>query len=504
MANNTNNSFHKIIKSSFSVFVTTFISLFLGLFSKTLLIRFTTQEEYGLYSLALTIVTILITISTLGLENGATRCIAYYRGKNEIDNVENALFASIIISLISSTIVLMLVLFIVDGTINKIFPSPNLSSILRILSITIPFSVLINVFVAIFRGFDRTDIKIYFNDILKPFFYLILLIIAIHLNLSIIILTWTYATSIIITFIVLLIYAINRPPINFIKTTVINKEIIKEVFFFSAPLLVVNILLTAMSWTDTLMLGYLTTPKEVALYNAVYPIAGLLSTIINSLGFLYVPIISKLFAENQINELEVIYRSSTKWSFLLTLPLFCVLILYPELIIEIFFETRYVEASSTLQILAIGFVFNSYFGLNYYTLITANKSSFLLHCSLISAILNVILNYVLIPSMGIQGAAIASSISFILIEILITVKMYKFLKIHPFTYSYIKITFLSMILITLFSYLKNLLASDILNCSITMIFFMIVYVSLLIKFKLLDDVNLKAFYHFKKSIRSKK
>ena len=66
-----------------------------------------------------------------------------------------------------------------------------------------------------------------------------------------------------------------------------------------------------MSWTDTLMLGFFKTVEMVASYNAVYPIAALLSTGINSMGFLYVPIISQLYGKNQIREIRKINENST-------------------------------------------------------------------------------------------------------------------------------------------------------------------------------------------------
>ena len=57
--------------------------MFLGFIGRIILVRFTTQTEYGIYSLALVIISIFVTISTLGLQEGSTRYIAYFRGKNE-------------------------------------------------------------------------------------------------------------------------------------------------------------------------------------------------------------------------------------------------------------------------------------------------------------------------------------------------------------------------------------------------------------------------------------
>ena len=64
-------------------FIGTIIGMLLGFVSRIIIVRYITQSEYGIYSLALVLVSIFVTISTLGLQEGSTRYIAYHRGKNE-------------------------------------------------------------------------------------------------------------------------------------------------------------------------------------------------------------------------------------------------------------------------------------------------------------------------------------------------------------------------------------------------------------------------------------
>ena len=45
---------------------------------RIILVRFTTQTEYGIYSLAFVIISIFVIISTLGLSEGSTRYITYF------------------------------------------------------------------------------------------------------------------------------------------------------------------------------------------------------------------------------------------------------------------------------------------------------------------------------------------------------------------------------------------------------------------------------------------
>ena len=65
----------------------------------------------------------------------------------------------------------------------------------------------------------------------------------------------------------------------------------------------------------------------------------------------------------------------------------------------------------------------------------------------IAASLNVLLNILLIPSLGIDGAAIASASALGLTNILRSILLYRLCKIHPFTGNYLKPIIASIIII---------------------------------------------------------
>ena len=57
--------------------------MLLGFIGTIIIVRYLTMSKYGFFSLALTVIGILAGLSTLGLEEGATRYIAYFKGKKE-------------------------------------------------------------------------------------------------------------------------------------------------------------------------------------------------------------------------------------------------------------------------------------------------------------------------------------------------------------------------------------------------------------------------------------
>ncbi|MGB2728537.1 MAG: flippase [Halobacteriota archaeon] len=455
MSEIVNQSLQKIAKGTGIVFTGTIIGLLLGFVGRVILVRFTTQTEYGIYCLALVVISIFATISTLGLSEGSTRYIAYFRGKNEEGKVRGVISSSLKIAIIASISLAVISFFSSDFISVSIFHTPALSTPLKIFSIAIPFTVLINVFIAIFRGFDRVDAKVYFQDILRNVLFLLFLIAVVLFGLSFLGVIYAYLASIAVTCIALVIYMLNKSPLSVGKNSVTN-PMTKDLLIFSAPLLAVSMLLMMMSWTDTLMLGYFKTPDVVGLYNAALPLAHLLPVVLLSMNFIYVPIVSQLYSKNLIEEMKRNFAVLTKWIFLLTLPLFFVLVLFPDVVLNLLFGSRYIGASLALQILAIAFFCNAALGFPYSTLIVIGKSKFLMYVFLISAIINIILNIVLIPPMGIVGAAIASALSVVVGKILNTTKLYKISTIHPFTKNYLKIAGLLVAFLFVFYILRSL------------------------------------------------
>jgi len=498
--NTVNNSIKKIAQGSYVVFLGVLINLFLGFIIKVILVRFTTQEEYGIYAIAITITGIFTTISTLGLSEGSTRYIAYFRGKDEKQNVQDTIFSSIIIGSISSILLMGISFSSSEIIATRIFNSPEISLILKATSITIPFIVLINIGVAIFRGFEIANISVYINNILKNVAYSLLLITVVFLNLSFSEMVYAYVISIIITGIITAVYFVEKPPLKIKWNEIRVNYITRELLLNSIPLLGVNILLLSMSWTDTLMLGYFKTPELAGAYNTAYPIAHLLSIVLSSISFLYVPIIAQLYSKNQINELKLISRTYTKWCFMLTLPIFFVIFIFPNFTLNLFFGPRYIGVSETLRILAFGCLLDSYFGFNYYTLLCAGKSKLLVNCSMVSAGLNIILNFILIPQYGTVGAAIASVSSFALIEIYMTGRLNKFFKVHPFTKSYIKITFISVVLLYIFYIYKDSFVLSIFTVLMYLFLFLFIYAILLLLSRSLNQTDIEMLKAIEKRI----
>jgi len=231
-----------------------------------------------------------------------------------------------------------------------------------------------------------------------------------------------------------------------------------------------------LGWTDTFMLGSFKSTVDVGLYNAALPLAQFISFPLAAISFVYIPILSGLFAENKLDEMKRNYSISTKWLGLTTIPLFMIFFLYPDTVINFLFGSDYVIASIALRILSLGYIIHNITGFNNSMLITIGETKFILLATLTVVILNVILNLFLIPPFGIEGAAIASVISVIFINILKCFKVYLKTGVQPISKNLIKPSLTSLgIIIIIHVLIQNFLTIDIWMVIILFVLYSIIF-----------------------------
>jgi len=141
--------------------------------------------------------------------------------------------------------------------------------------------------------------------------------------------------------------------------------------------------------------------------------------------------------------------------------------------------------------LALGFMFHTFLGLNGLSLVIVKESKFISFSSLVAAVSNVLLNALLIPSYGIEGAAVATTTSYVIGNILNSLRLYQRTKIHPFSWNYVKPLIISFVLLGIVKSM-HLKVHSIWYAILILIVFLVVYFLLVLLSKSVDkeDVEL--------------
>jgi O-antigen/teichoic acid export membrane protein len=503
--NNINSSLVKITKGSIIVFIGTAASLVLTFFTKIIIARNVGRDTYGMYVLLLAILEIITMTAILGLGSGGTRFIAYLREKKEIESVKRVIFICLKLTIGAGSVFAFLFFFLAPWISTALFHEPQLSSPLRVLSLGIPFLVAINILSSIFRGFGQVKPKVYFQDILRRVLIILFVAVVILFGYSLIYIIWGYLLASIVTVIVFAVYTYRKLRTLFYREKKAEEKkhpLLKRLLSFSLPLLATVILGTIMIRMDTLMIGYFKSSSEVGLYNGAVPLAKLLETILSSVGFIYLPIISSLWAKKMLPDIKRAYQVITKWVFSVIFPIFLLFLIFPKQCLNLFFGSNFVPASTVLQILSLGWFFHVCMGVNGLTLTGAGKTKAIMWGNMLAVGLNIILNILLIPKLGINGAALAFSTGIIITNVFISLKLYRLSKIHPFTKNYIKPIIISlMMVIVIYIFTKGVFTSE--SWWILPIFFFVfvfVYLASLILTRSLDKEDVMMAKIFEKRI----
>jgi O-antigen/teichoic acid export membrane protein len=498
-----NDSVNRIVSGSGVILAGTFIGMLLDIITKKVLTSNLSPADFGTYALALTVISITGAVATLGLNEGVPRYIAFFMGRHEEQKVPELIISAMIMGLITGLLSILISPALFHSLAGNGFDAHGkILSIVKILIFAVPFTILLNLTVAIYRGFDRTNVNMYFYNIIRPVSLLGFASVSVFIGASLKKVVFADLFSMVFTFGIMLMYLIKKPPI---KRKVRPKRKIKfseptrQLIRYSFPLLITATLLNIMSWIDTIMLGYFKSPEIVGIYNAVYPLVGFLSLVISSMGFVYVPVTSRLWGQNNTESIGSIYAVMTKWCFLLTFPLFALIFVYPENFITKLYGAQYVSGATALRILALGFIANSYFGFNYHTLLASGDSDFLMKCSVTSAGINAVLNFMLIPQYGMVGAAIGTAVSFSSIEVLMTLRAWKKQNMHPFTSMYRKLTFIVSFLVIFMLEAKHVHLLTGANWEYAT--FIVGYFLIIYRARILDSSEMKMINEIRKNIR---
>lgn len=206
---------------------------------------------------------------------------------------------------------------------------------------------------------------------------------------------------------------------------------------------------------DKLMIGFMMTYANVGIYSAGVKFVLMICPIVETVGIVLFPKIN-ISATTSMEEYHKNLKINYDLILLMGIPMTVGMYLVSERLIVLFAGAQYAEAVFVSRIMS-GIIFIIPIGdmLGSKTLLVFKKDRQLLICSAIVAFSNVILNCVFIPLCGINGAALASLLSYIVAIILRYYFTRKLVKINLFSWSFLKYTFFTLPFIIIYLIFKK-------------------------------------------------
>jgi len=468
----------KALWGTITIFVMTILAAGLGYLFRLLLARNLTKIEYGLFYSVFALIGLLSLFRNLGLGEALVKFIPEFLVKKKKELLKGSIITVLLLQLLSSTIIVIIFIFLSGFLSRNYFHNPLSVLVLNILLIGFLISVFEYLYGSIFAGFQKMK-YISLIDFTRTSIVLSITFVLFFFNKSIFMPSIAYLMAYLIVPFIYFPFLKKIFP-GFIKTkSKFSRKLTKKLISFSLPVAIGAFGWLVLTYTDTLTLTYFKGLEHVALYNVALPIAGLLWYFSRSIITVFFPMSSELWIKNKrYLQKGVIFLQ--KYSFALIIPFALIMFSFPDIIIRILFGEGYVAASSALKILALGTIIYTVAAINSSVLNAVNKPRLNTKIILFGAVLNIFLNFILIPKYSIVGAATATSASYLFILLLTTYKLKHIVSSEFPWINWMKSLFGGVVFILVIWFLKKILILNVwVELAICIIAASVIYMALL-------------------------
>ena len=407
-----------------------FFSKFITYFYRVIVGRYIGPDAYGQLSLGLAVVGMTTVFVKLGLDDAIKNFVPKARAREDTSELKGIVMSSAQIISASGFILGSIVFFSADFIAISLFDSPSTAPIIQVFAFVPFFSRLASVFIDTTLGHNTAKYWVITVQVLQNLIQLGVTIGLVFLTgMGVIGAAYGWLAGVFATvFIGFYFMEKNFGPIVFSDKKADYQH--KKLLTYSYPLVLSGAVGTMLGWADTSLLGYYLNDAAVGFYNAALPTALLVTLPNSALGSLALPSLSEL-RENK-GDAENALKTLARWGFALTFPTFLIMTLFSSETLHLLFGKEYTVAGTALAVLALGNLFNAAVGQLGGFLKSAGHTKTILYSNTISLVLNLALNILLIPSLGIVGAAIATASSTLLFVALLVFETYRHENIHPF------------------------------------------------------------------------
>ncbi|KAB1198214.1 MULTISPECIES: oligosaccharide flippase family protein [Haloferax] len=365
--------------------------------------RLVSPSEYGLFTLGISIVMFVQGFTSLNINRSLDYFIPKFLNQSEYGHAKSTLITVFSIGIFTSLIG-SLILISVKEQVSALFQEPELVGFIPYLAALIPLYTVYKILSSSFNSIKKMECRVLMRDLLNPLVRTIGAAGLVFAGYGVFGLIAGQIFGLLIAILlgsILLFYEAGWI-LNTDSKNVSNKDLVS----YSVPLVFAGVLYSLVGQIDYFVIGYFYSSTEVGQYRVAYLLSGNLLIVLSAIT----PIFKPMIAENQSDSalLESRYQLATRWVTMLTLPIALTLILAPKTYLSIFFTSEYSIAATALVTLLVGYLINASFGPEGMVLEGLGHTRLTLFNTAVLVCTNTLLNFVLIPTLGILGAGIAT------------------------------------------------------------------------------------------------
>ncbi|VAW92013.1 hypothetical protein MNBD_GAMMA22-2536 [hydrothermal vent metagenome] len=381
-----------------------------GFISFPILTRLLSQGDYGLLSLIGATLTLLVAIGKSGLQNPIIRFYSDAESEKDGWNLSQY-YSTVIYGMLAFGVVITFVWFVVVYFISKDFwNDEQLRLLFMITSLLVLIRVMDSAFSNIFRARQKSKLLSTYR-VFRRYATLIFVVTTVfYISNS---LLGLYIATIIVEFIAVIILGFMLLKNRKLMLNSFSPFLLKQMLIFGIPLVGHELAWVLHNTGDRYLIQWMLGSEPLGAYAAAYNLSDYVRIIvIMSLYQALPPLYLKIWADEGEAATRQFIEKSLHYYILVALPIIAGLSVVGPTLLTILATDKFASGAVVIPYVIAGMVINGsavMFGAGLYI---HKQTKILMVLMLVSAIFNILLNLILIPRYGIEGAAIATLISY--------------------------------------------------------------------------------------------
>jgi O-antigen/teichoic acid export membrane protein len=390
-------------------------------------------EEFGAWVVAYSVAQTLAALGLLGADWIVLRQGSYYHSVGDRARLRGTIHLALLLTSTVSVLLGAATVALAPVIARVFFNSPSMVPLLRVAGLMVPVMALGQVMLFGTQAFKQMRDVAVLRNILAPLARLAFIAVAL-----------VVVGSTIAAFAALLLAELA---LSVAATVALHRRISlvgptepierRGLIRFALPVWGNRLSEVSRTQVFPLFLGSMASLEASGVFVAARRIAQIPGAIINSMNQVYAPMASALYLQGNREQLRTLFRSLAKWSFMLGVPIFLLLTIFPAEILSLF-GPEFRSGAPALVVLAVGILFQFGTGPVTVTLVVIGRPRLALIDYLAVIATEIGLALVLIPPYGVVGAAIASTVGKALNNVLPMIQVYRAEGVQPYERSWWK------------------------------------------------------------------
>lgn len=409
---------NKLVRGSLIILIGNVIFRIGGYIYRFLMAILLGPTAYGILGITLPFQGIFQTLSAGGLPPAIAKYVAEYEAVDEKDMARQTIYTALKIMVFLGLFFGVIMIFVVAPYLAyNYLGKPEALIPLQIVGLITPFSVIVGAFRGAFQGVYKMEYIVYTRAV-EQLGMILFATAFVLIGLSTTGALWGtvlgYSLSVVAAVYIFkyrMGNLIPKPSDDFVFTRRDELKLATTLVKFSIPVIITAIAEMLIYNICTIVMGKFLTFEDIGFFAAADPISRLPLIISVSIATTILPASSEAFKLKDTSMLQKYVSEAYKFSLLFVVPMCVGLALFaePTLRVLYFKNPAYVAGAMALAILSIGMTFYSIFAISTSIIQGIGNPRIPMYILVGGAIVTGVLNWMMVPTLGIAGGALATS-----------------------------------------------------------------------------------------------